>query len=271
MSYHIKDLIADLTTLEKTELLLEMIDLLDAVNFGSHTERLEDILMTVDMYPPDETLSMIEATLLTSLVECCKNYGLYIYDKDPDLFKSSIVLQIARAFFILVGDASSKPSKINTEDDNVKKIVEYIKELTTLDDFELLELIEDVDDDLISAIEEEDEVLDTESISKVASLNRLRKSDILEKTLIVKELISSQGYGYDFYEMLSLFKKDITGITDLDQRAYEFIAVLLGSDLDNVDLYKYSDETIDYMAVDDEEAILLRKKADRIFKELNLL
>ena len=269
MSYHVKDLIADLTTMEKAELMIDSIDLLDTVNYGSHSEKLEDILMTYDEYPPSETLNLIESTLLSSLIDCCRNYGFYIDENNYDFLSLNRVFMVTNAIFDLINDEGKNfDDSAKDDDDNISKMIGFLKPLTDMDEYQLAEMIEGVDDDLISSIEENEQILENDEKTKINSLSRLKSSKILDSCSVAKNLILAIGYGFDFYETLSLVKKELINITDLRHRSFNFIAILLASDVDNKDINNYFDETIDYLAESEEEAVELRSVAINVLREI---
>lgn len=269
MSYHVKDLIADLATLEKAELMIDTIDLLDTVNYGSHFEKLEDVLMTIDMYSPSESLNLIESILMSSLIDCCRNYGLYIDENNYDAITLNKVFMVTNSVFDLISDEGKNfDDSAKDDDDNVSKMIGFLTPLTELDEDQLNEIIEGVDDDLITSIEENEQILETSERTKINSLTRLRNTRILNDCTVARNLILATGYGFDFYETLSLVKTELINITDLRHRSFNFIAILLASDVDDKDINNYFDETIDYLAEGEQEAVDLRAVATNVLREI---
>lgn len=254
--------------MEKAELMLDIIDLLDAVNYEGYTEKLEDILMTIDNYPVSESLSLIESILSSSLIDCCKTYGLYINEENYDLLKLSSLYDITNGLFKIISDTDSEYEFLDTEDDSCKgKMISYLQSSVILDFHDLNELIDYADDDLVYAIENKDNLLESEQSNKINIINRLKNSKILERAVNSRSLILASGFGYDFYEVLSLFKKELLAIDDLKQRSIDFIALLFASDIASKDLKNYFLETIDYIASDEEQSIKLKPIAENILKE----
>ena len=146
-------------------------------------------------------------------------------------------------------------------------MISYLQSSVTLDFYDLNELIDYADDELIYAIENKDNLLESEQSNKINVINRLKNSKILESAVNSRSLILASGFGYDFYEVLSLFKKELLAIDDLKQRSVDFIALLFASDIASKDLKNYFLETIDYIATDEEQSIKLKPIAENILKE----
>ena len=260
MSYHIKDLIADLSTIEKAELLIDSIDLLTSVGYDKHVEKLEDILMTIDANATADSLNLIEAVLLTSLADCCGEYGLYIFDDNPELFNLNKMNLLVTGFFDIITDESKQLIDVDElEEVSVEAICDLLDSMIELDISEIAGLIKDISDDLLIAIEENtiEETLGTD-LSNYNIKRRLKETNIISEVVHIKEALDNFGIGFDFKYGFVLIKNELMKIKNIEQRAIEYTAILLASSVENSNLSTYLNETIDEIGETDDEISNLR-------------
>lgn len=266
MSYHIKDLIADLSTVKKAELLIDSIDLLTSVGYDKHVEKLEDILMTMDANASADSLNLIEAVVLTSLADCCSEYGLYISDTEPELFNLNKLNILTTGFFDLISDESKQLIDADElEEVSVEAICDLLDSIIELDINEITLLIEDISDDLLMAIEENsiEETFGTD-LSSYDIKKRLKETNIISSVVHIKDALANFGLGFEFKYGFTLIKNELMKIENIEQRAIEYIAVLLASNVKDLNLSTYLNETIDEIGESDDEISNLRILTKRL-------
>lgn len=232
MSYHVKDLIANIATEEKTQLLFNTLDLLDAVNYIDHIKPIEDLLMTADNYDYNELLTLIEATLIVALVECCNEYGVYINDNNITyLTLYNMYFLTDSVIDIVCDDTKTITGDVMDETDIKTRFIYLLETIGSLDFFTLNELIDSIDDDLMLSIEDNEPPVIIDSFKK-KTMNRLEIYPLLKPIVQSDDFITTLGLGYDFSKAFGIYGPILKHEPDKRLMVSKFVALVVLSQLE---------------------------------------
>ena len=270
MAYHVKDFIADTATIERAELLIEVIDLLDSIDYKDHIEKLEEVLMRIDDYPPSDSLNLMESILIDSLSYANVYYGLYLNDSDSNLYTLNNLKIITEGMLDIICDESrSLVSDTETDFNDAEYIINLLNDITDLDYSTISTLIEEIDSSLVDSIrDEEGETLSSNIKNSYLINKRLNRYNLKQKIVFFKSTFSNLNLGFDFINALKLLKDNLKEIKEIEQRTIEYLFLLLASNVSDDNLDSYLNETIDNIGNDDDEISKLRLISTRILKGL---
>ncbi len=263
MSYHLKDLIANIATDEKTQLLFNTLDLLDSVNYIDHTKPIEDLLMESDNYAFDELLTLIEAILIIALTECCNEYGVYINDNNITYLTLYNLYFLTNALADMVCDQTHNLSGDCMDEADVKTRFVYLLEaIGELDFYTLNELIDSIDDELLLSIEDNPSPMMINSNNE-STTSRLEIYPLLKPIVQSDDFIKTLGLEYDFIKAFGIYNGVLKQENDKAMMVSKFVALVMLSSLKPMEFENTIKEYIGYLQ-DSEDSVLTAMAIQRL-------
>lgn len=268
MSYHVKDLIAAIATEEKTQLLFNTLDLLDAINYIDHIKPIEDLLMTADNYAYDELLTLIEAILIVALIECCNEYGVYINDNNVTYLTLYNMYFLAEGVIDIICDDTKNLTGDTMDESDIKtRFIYLLESIGSLEYFTLNELIDSIDDNIMLSIDDNEPsvIIDTDTKQP---MTRLERYPLLKPIVQLDDFIITLGTDYDFPKAFGIYGPILKHENDKQLMVSKFVALVMLSHVEPLEFEDTIKEYIGYLQ-DTEDAVYTAMAISKLREYIN--